>query len=292
MMFLADWDVDPNSPRNEIDPLAKVRVFALLPTPSSLITDGALPDQQDVGGTYYARKIATGGAPTFATLQLGRTPPAPDAAGLLQIPVPLFVLEAPSETIHDFVATPLDPGNLYFAVVRVHDSGGNWQQVSYAFATKRQVVKLQWQELHIIDDGVSIGSGFGFFQVFAYEGTGLFADMLNDIWWQRTAFDTGQTFDILPQGAVVQSGPRIVGDDNRKIGVRLRAISYRGWPRSNDIAQSAFGQPSAIQIPVGKGRETVVDRSDQLYAGPVGQGGLTPDFSFSIKVRVNVTYQA
>ena len=291
MMFFADWDVDPNGVRNEIDPLAKVQVFALLDTPSNLITDGALPDQQDVGGTYYARKIATGSVPTWATMQLGRTLPVKDGAGLLQIPVPLFILEAPLATIHDFVATPLDPGNLYFAVVRAHDAAGNWEQQSYAFTTKRQTIKLQWQQLHIINDGVLFGSGFGHFGVYAYEGTSLFGDMLSDIWWRRTAFTTGQNFDIMPDGEIVQSGPRIVKDDNRTIGVYLRGISFRGWPESNEIAESAFGQPGQIQIPFGRGRENVVNRSDTLGTIPKDQSGLTPDFSFSIKVLVNVSYQ-
>jgi hypothetical protein len=291
MMFFADQTVDPNAPRNEIEPLATVRVFALLPTPTNLITDGALPDQQDVGGTYYARKIATGSAATFATLQLGRTPPVTDAAGFLQIPVPINVSKPSlAKTLHDFVVAPLDPGNLYFCVVRVHDSSGSWQQVSYAFTTKRQNVKLQWKDLYIIDDGVDVGSGFGVFQVFAYEGASLFSDMVDGIWFQRTSFNTDQTFSIIPQGAIIQTGPRIVGDDNRRIAIYLRGIGYRNWPRSNDIATSALNVPHEIRLPFGRNRETVVNKEETFFAEESGEAGIGGKLRFSVTVLVNVTY--
>jgi hypothetical protein len=285
IMFFVNSPVDPNDPHNEIDPLATVQVFALLPTPSKIITDGGLPGEQDVGGTFYARTVATGSDPTFATLQLGRTAPVPDAAGLLQIATPLSIFEQPQTTIHPFMVTPLDPGNLFFAVVRVHDSRGRWQQESYKFTTLRQTVKLQWQDLHIIN-----ASGNGFFRVSAFEGKTLFADMLNGVWFERITFDDGQIFDIMPQAAIVQTGPRVVGPANREIALLLEGWHYRSWPFGNDFTDSPFGLPQSLSIPFGKGTETVVNRSDLLFTQQ--GGGFSPgDFIFSIHVLVNVTYQ-
>jgi len=293
MMFPADLFIDPNMVRTEeANPLEKVRVFALLNRPSTVITDGALPDQQDVGGTYYARKIATGSMPTWATMQIGKTPPVADGAGLLQIPVPLEIIQKPLAVIHDFEATPtrgyvtnstargtgLDPGNLYFAVVLAYDAAGNWEQHSYAFTTLRQTIALFWKDVK------TTGSGFGHLGVTVYEGRSEV-----DYWWRRGNFTDGQTINMLGT-SVYQTGPRIVDEDNRVISVELRGIRFRSYPSDNDIAKSIFG-PDTIKIPVGRGRETVINREDIKYADPVNHDNLfSKDFSYQITVLVEISY--
>jgi hypothetical protein len=102
--------------------LAALTVFAILPNPSVLITDGGMPDQEEVGGTFYGRKIATG-SPTFATMEIGRKAPVIDAIGQLHIPdAQIFnssvtgkVWDAPKR-IHNFAVAPLDPGQRHFAL--------------------------------------------------------------------------------------------------------------------------------------------------------------------------------
>jgi hypothetical protein len=85
LMFFEDGIADPNDRHNESPVLAALTVFAILPTPSVLITDGGKPDQEEVGGTFYGRKIATS-SPTFATMEIGRKAPVKDAIGQFHIP--------------------------------------------------------------------------------------------------------------------------------------------------------------------------------------------------------------
>ena len=273
--------------------LASLTVFALLPSQTpTLITDGGGVNQQEVGGTFYGRKIATGSTLTFATLEVGMSAPVTDADGLLRIDNPLLTLDSPSlggkvadfpVTIHDFVAAPLDPGTNLFSVLRVHDGLGHWEQKQYAFTTKRRNVKLQWKDLFIIDDGVLTGSGSGYFRVQISQAQ----NQVGDLWWQRiTNFSSGETFDILPQSVITQTGLQKIDDNNREVKVNLWGISYRSWPFADDTASSEVG-PEAIGIPTGKG-EQVVDRVDKSVAEP--DGGAS--FSFEVHILVNIDYEA
>ncbi|MGY4287196.1 hypothetical protein ACVWXO_006416 [Bradyrhizobium sp. LM2.7] len=175
LMYPEDGNGDPNNRHDESYVLASLTVFAILPTPSILITDGGLPDQEEVGGTFYARKIATA-SPTYATMEVGRRPPVVDAIGQFHIPDAMILNSSitgkvwdPPKTIHDFSIAPLDPGQLHFCVVRVQDTSGMWEERQFVFMTKRRNVKLQWSHLHIKDDGVSLDSGSGFFRVELYQ---------------------------------------------------------------------------------------------------------------------------
>jgi hypothetical protein len=300
LMFLADRSVDPNKPDDQNPVMASLTVFALLPSETSLITDGFRVDQQDIGGTFYGLKIATS-APTFATLEVGMSAPVMDADGLLRIDNPLFTLASPSlggkvadapVMIHDLFATEtpginkrLDPGTNLFSVVRVNDHFGHWQQIQFAFTTKRRNVKLQWQDLFITNDGVAIGSGSGFFRVEISQAH----NQLGDLWWARiTKFGTGDTFGFLSQPMITQTGLQEIDDNNREIRVNLWGQSYRSWPIADEFASSDLG-PQPIVIPTGRG-EQVIDRVDSLFATP-DDGSINP-FRFMVHIIVNINYEA
>jgi hypothetical protein len=292
LMYYEDWEADPNNPRDESPVLATLTVFALLPGPTNLMTDGFQPGAEEIGGTYYARKIATG-VPTFATMEVGRRLPEKDAIGQYHIPDGLVLnstmigkVWAPPQTIHDFVPAPLIPGQVYFCVVRVWDTSGRWDERQFGFGTKRRNVKLQWDELFIIDDGVSIGSGSGFFRVELFQAQ----VPLGDLWWDRvTSFNTGDKIDILPLAMITETGLQSIDDDNRDVSVNLWGKSYRNAFIADEIAQSEFGA-RAIFIPAGRGQETVVNRQDQMGALPKDGGGFTGAFNFGVRVLVNITY--
>lgn len=292
LMFFDDTTADPNDRHNESPVLANLTVFAILPDPSQLITDGGLPDQEEVGGTFYHRKIATG-SPTFATMEIGRMAPVVDAIGQFHIPhAQIFnssmtgkVWDAPKQ-IHDFSITPLDPGQHHFCVVRVQDTSGNWEERQFKFTTKRRNVKLQWSELHISNDGVSFGSGSGFFRVELFQA----GAPLGDLWWNRiTKFNTGDTLNMLPQGIITETGLQAINNANRAISIGLWGKSNRSWPVADEIATTDFGALE-IQIPVGKGHEIVVNRSDRRFATTHDGSGITAAFAFDVHVLVNISY--
>jgi hypothetical protein len=292
LMYYEDSEPDPNNPRDESPTLAALTVFALLPGPTNLMTDGFQPGAEDVGGTYYARKIATG-VPTFATMEVGRRLPEKDAIGQYHIPDGLVFnsttigkVWGPPQTIHDFVAVPLDPGQVHFCVVRVWDASGRWDERQFGFGTKRRNVKLQWDDLIIIDDGVSFGSGSGFFRVELFQSQ----VPLGDLWWDRiTSFNTGDKIDILPLGMITETGLQSIDTDNRDVSVNLWGKSYRSAFVADEIARTEFGA-RAITIPVGRSQETVVNRRDLFGASAKYGGGITGAFSFGAHVRVNITY--
>jgi hypothetical protein len=292
LMCFEDAANDPNDPHDESPILATLTVFALLPKPTNLMTDGFQPGAELVGGTFYSRKIATG-VPTFATMEVGRRLPEKDAIGQYHIPdgcvfnsTMIGKVWGPPQTIHDFSAAPLVPGHVYFCVVRVWDTSGRWDERQFGFGTKRRNVKLQWDDLFIIDDGVSIGSGSAFFRVELFQSQ----VALGDLWWDRiTSFNTGDKIDILPLGMITETGLQVIDDDNRDVSVNLWGKSYRSAFVADEIARSEFGA-SAITIPSGRDQETVVNRRDLFSANAKYGGGITGAFSFGVHVRVNITY--
>lgn len=293
LMFFEDSDGDPNNRHNESPVLAALTVFAILPTPSTLITDGGVPDQEEVGGTFYGRKIATA-SPTFATMEIGKKDPVRDAIGQFHIPDAMIfnssvtgkVWDAP-KTIHDFLVTPLDPGQRFFCVVRVQDTSGGWEERQFRFTTKRRNVKLQWKELHISNNGVFLSKyGSGTFRVELFQG----GAPLGEVWWDRiTHFKTNQKFDMLPIPWITETGLQSVDNTNRTITMGLWGRSNRSWPNDDEIATTDFGATN-IPIPSGKSQETVVDRIDRRFANTHDGSGITPAFAFDVHVIVNVSY--
>lgn len=292
LMFFEDGIADPNDRHNESPVLAALTVFAILPEPSTLITDGGLPDQQTVGGTFYVRKIATG-SPTFATMEIGRKAPVVDAIGQLHIADALVlnssmtgkVWDAPRK-IHDFNFTPLDPGQRYFCVVRVQDTSGAWEQRQFPFTTLRRNVKLQWKELHIGNDGVSGDDGSGFFRVELYQSNA----QLGDLWWiRRPSFNTGDHINMLPLGEITQTGLQAIDDHNRQISIGLWGKSCRGWFVADEIATTDFGA-RAIQIPFGKDQEHVADKVLQHFATTHDGSAILPTFKFDTEIILNISY--
>lgn len=291
-MYPEDGNGDPNNRHDESYVLASLTVFAILPTPSILITDGGLPDQEEVGGTFYARKIATA-SPTYATMEVGRRPPVVDAIGQFHIPDAMILNSSitgkvwdPPKTIHDFSIAPLDPGQLHFCVVRVQDTSGMWEERQFVFMTKRRNVKLQWSHLHIKDDGVSLDSGSGFFRVELYQS----GAQLGDTWFRRlTTFNTGDSLDLMAEGSITETGLQSIDNTNRAIRMGLWGKSYRSWLVADEIATSALGATSIV-IPTGKGHETVVNRLDRRFADTHDGSGITPGFAFDVHVLVNISY--
>jgi hypothetical protein len=160
-----------------------------------------------------------------------------------------------------------------------------WEERQFKFTTKRRNVRLQWKELHISDDGVAIGPGSGFFRVELYQA----GAPLGDLWWIRTAFKTKDRTNLLPLGMITETGLQATDDFNRVVSMGLWAKSYRGWLVEDEIATTAFGA-TAIPIPVGRGHETVVDRSDVRYADTHDGSGITSGFAFDVHVLVNISY--
>jgi len=112
-------DTDPRS--NEPPPDFEIGVPAVS-GPTTLITDRG----QQVGGTHYSQRVATGSTATNFFLQVGVSPPIPDPNGLQHLTSPLLTGFSLLNTIHQLdlpkrvaqfpEVKPLLPGNAFFAV--------------------------------------------------------------------------------------------------------------------------------------------------------------------------------
>lgn len=120
-------DTDPRS--NEPPPDFEIGVPAVR-GPTTLITDRG----QQVGGTHYSQRVATGSTATNFFLQVGVSPPITDPNGLKHLTSPLLTGFSLLSTIHQLdlpervaqfpEVEPLLPGNDFFAVGLVFDASG------------------------------------------------------------------------------------------------------------------------------------------------------------------------
>lgn len=123
--------------------------------PSNLQTDF----NERVGGTFYRYQIATSGTPTHAIMEISTDQPVADAAGFRTMPNPMMTVRsfAPAEVhnlttddvIFDFA--PEDRAKLTrarFALIRVSDGSGRWQQVERPVKTLDRKLTI---DFHTID---------------------------------------------------------------------------------------------------------------------------------------------
>lgn len=169
------YDTDPTDPnvkdpntanKKERSPDQLITVYARLKDPER--TDLLTSEDQNIGGTFF-QKVALTRMPTLFLLEVDMIPPYLDADGVPQFVAPKAIaLDLPGNT-HDRLAEPLFPGNDYFFLMRLIDEDGNWQVVSGKFRTKQRKVTINFQELHIINDGAP-GDTTAEFRIWVVEG--------------------------------------------------------------------------------------------------------------------------
>lgn len=284
--YLAQALVNPNDPptENEKQPLDSLVVRALKQFPvTNLLSE--LP-ASDIGGTYFAFKLATGSAPTYAIMQLGQEPPITDAFGPPVIPKPELTLESEGKTLHQLQATPLLPGKRYFATVYVSNAQGDWQFFTLDIHTKQRTVSIQFKELVILDDSDpnSLGNNGRFrFQIYAV------GDVPRRL-LKQFDFQIDDFTDKAPANRISLADlgfSHVVTPANHDIGISLHGIEEDGWFETDDIAETTFGLPVKLRLPFGQFKESVVDAKQTISAYERQDDD---DLRFDVNVTFTVSY--
>ena len=102
---------------------------------------------------------------------------------------------------------------------------------------KGATLKLQWSELHISDDGVSLRSGSGFFRVELYQAGAASGDSL--VVSHLTVFNTNDKLQhVAAVDGLRETGRQAIDNANRTVSMGLWGKSDRGWPVKDEIADN------------------------------------------------------
>jgi hypothetical protein len=222
------------------------------PERTNLIVDQA----ENFGGTWYSKVVQTT-VPTSFMLQASNNPPFPDGAGVQRFLAPLATEFDPSNVHHNRMVKPFLPGNSFFYLARVVDDDGNWQIVSGQFRTKRRTVTIEFEVLHIINDGAS-GQTYAEFRIWVMEGGTsvrdyFFGNVDEFRIWDEGADNKGKTdYEYIklgaqatrPEAAVCTPfilGPKDITEDTQEIGILTRGLCYRSAGSNDHTSNFVIG---------------------------------------------------
>ena len=293
-------DIDPSRASPEQRPEASVTVVAMLAEPEE--TNLIVSQDQNVGGTFF-RKVVETAVPTFVMLQVSQSPPFTDAQGIERFLAPLGTAMGLSSTRHDRRIEPLLPGNDLFYLMRLVDQDGNWQTVSDQFRTLKRTVKVSFDVLHIINDGVE-NDGTAEFRIWVMEGDSsvkdyFFGDVDNFPITDRPSPGHKDEEDIplARHCPPFTLGPKDVTDQTNEIAILTRGLVRRNVG-SNEHSRNFFSlgdrfpDPKALvpehaifPIPTG-GEETIEDVPFVVRTRPEGD----TEFEYDVTAKFTISY--
>jgi hypothetical protein len=249
--FVNPNKVDPTDPTINFEdkPDALLTVVAMLKDPERM--DFIVDNRQGFGGTWFSRGADTT-VPTSFMLQVSKNPPFKDNAGVERFLAPMITVFNPSSMSHDGVIERfLLPGNNYFFLMRLVDDDGNWQIVSDQFRTKQRTVTIDFEVLHIINDGAQ-GDTTAEFRIWVMEGNlsvkdYFFGDVDNFPITDRPDPDK-RDMEFIPLGDQVSHaasfcapfilGPKDITENTNEIGILTRGLIFRAFPNTNEHASN------------------------------------------------------
>ena len=299
-----DVNIDPRIDLRS--PVASVKVVALLVTPNrSLFLDSKI----GAGGTWARADISTS-KETFLRVQIGNPgDPTNSDPGFVQLNSPLLQGFDLLSGAHHLELSPLHPGNGFVAYCLVFDATGAWDTLSIPFMTLQRTVKIDFDQLHIVNDGAD-GETDATFDIWVREGT---------MTAQSFSFGSLDHFPItdrpnpgeedrewislFPYCTTVVLGPKSIDDTNNDVGLLVRGLAKHAWPGTNEPVANYFdfrnfpdaqmGDPtslndkSRIPIPTGSASEHVANQPFSTRASPVVDGN---EFEFDLMCYVSITY--
>ena len=166
---------DPNDAATKEERVATLVVAAIAMLPSQQDLLGDL--DRAVGGTYFKMAVNTL-EPTFCIIQVANTAPVTGPDGIERLlnttRQQSFQLHTEFDDLvpfgfnHNFLVEShersLLPGNDYHVLVRAFDAFGNWDTHTEPFTARLCTVTIDFDEIHIVNDGVP-GDGTGHFQI-------------------------------------------------------------------------------------------------------------------------------
>jgi hypothetical protein len=165
---------DPNDPGTKEGPVAQLVVPALAKPPAA--EDLIDSTDSNVGGTWI-RFLAHTDVRTFCVLLVGEDAPVEGLDGVPWLPQPqrpgsqlhtVFDDVQPFGEYHEFLVESVErsimPGNDFHFLLLAMDAFGNWDIQTGPFTTLRRAMTIDFDEIHIVNDGVP-GDGVGHFSI-------------------------------------------------------------------------------------------------------------------------------
>ena len=167
LLFYHDH-ADPNLGITDPPPDAQATAFALRKGPES--EDLLVREEFSAFGTGFGGAIETV-RPTFAVLQVSKDGPVTDAEGILSFMAPIGTVTSDFNERHslEVASAQLLPGNAFHALLRMTDKSGNWQFHHKPFVTLRRRVRINLNELRVINDGAQ-GNNTASFRIWVMQG--------------------------------------------------------------------------------------------------------------------------
>jgi hypothetical protein len=277
------FEVD-RGPLADPEPLAHLVVFAIARQPRS---DLIASEDSNTGGTWHHHVLSTV-EPTFALVATARrTPLTFDGEGY-PFPGPtdgVTALPIAEATHHDLTTIDLLPGTPYTYLVVVIDDAGRWDYRAPAIRTLRRALTVQFETLHVYNDGDSSTTGEAkfYFQVILMNGPGQGTIIKEFERPESDVDDWSETDRPYPLGYAYIGALKQVHDGEQFVGVRSIG-SEDDSPWGED---GAWGYDTALPLPVGPG-EVVTDANLHLDCPPSTDGSR---FHYGVDVVWSVTYE-
>jgi hypothetical protein len=275
----------PNrGPDKDPQMLADLVVYCVWKRPEAraLISD----ETRAHGGTWHKHGVFTTVPTVLAEIGVSRKAPTTDAAGIPHFtsadgtPIPI---SAPA-TMHGVQLLPLYAGQHYWCAYTVVDAFGNWESRVEEFDTHRRKVDVQFQTLHIYNDGDPGGHGEGSFNFTVYKGPfpGSF-DVVEDFHLPESDIDDwGETDRPYKLGYAHIGSPETVEPGKANVGVWARGTEHDGVGEENEWD---WTDGVDLATPAGDGAEKVTNASmrvDGAYRND--------DFHFGVDVVWSIDY--
>lgn len=280
--YIDDW-ADPNAAPNDRARFEHAQAQALVSKPERQpwITD----QTTDVGGTFYARLIATPPMITTVHAEIGLAPPVAGTFGELTFSGVVASADSVLKSVHAIELTPLLAGTLYFCTLRLSDQQGNWFYLEESALTLQRTVTVDFDSVFINNDGDGGGVGEAEFWITTFEGD----SQVDQIHFGDDEYEI-LTGSAVPLNRQVVLGPTAVSAANHDVGINAAGIEYDGWFESDEHADT-WGHPPNLRrqldFPAGSGVEQLTNHAFGVSAIP---GSVGDDFTFTVQGHYSVAY--
>jgi len=290
---------DPNT--SPEDPVLRVSVCALS-RDSRVTPQGDFINHErsseETGGTFHFRHLSTV-VPTFLTIEVSNEEPVPDRdnPGMKSFTNVIqsftsndFLME------HDVELTPLDPGTKFFCLIRLSDQYGNWDFITTEFKTLLRFVTIDFQKLHIIDDGDDWASGEFSFKIKVIQGGNIMREISFGDEDHQITIHSGQDIllsnDPLYLVPTLYLGPEAINEGNREVHFDIEGIEYdysdeHANNREDNSRVARSYKYKDLIFDCGKGLENISHRGRDFEAAPEGSDDT---INFNLHINYSVEY--
>ena len=280
----------PNPDTKEGSELAHLQVIAVLDTarigkPNFLIDDAGMT--KEVGGTYYFRELKAS-VKCMMVMRLSKYQPVTHdtTTGAFVMAYETDWKSSIHQFNHQLEATPIDPGMLYWCVIRLIDETGAWWEFLDGpsdvtpFMCKRRQVTVAWEGVRFTSvDGSDADTNIRFQLL---EGDNILAA---DVLQHFNGVNDGDVRATDPAKSAIwwRVGPKAVDDGTRKMWVDTWGTEFGGFADPSEHTRR--GPRQEIYFPTGRAVERVIGYKFSLYREDPSE-----DFRYGVDVQYSIEY--